>query len=96
MGYFFGLASPLLLHTFRLHNPAHRFSLESVLLCLHIPYKLRLGHLRQKALLQLDILRHILTLLLVLRLQMGVYECRGLLSTLGKLLRRYHAGERLI
>jgi hypothetical protein len=87
---FGSLAPPLLFHAFGLHDPAHSFSLKGVLLHLrrglHVPHELHLGHLGQKALLQLDILRHVLALLLVMRLQMGVYEDRRLLSTLNELL----------
>ena len=43
----------------------------------------------------MDILRHVLALLLVMRLQMGVYETRRLLSTLNELLLG-HALRRVI
>jgi len=88
---FGGLTSPLLLHAFSLHNPAHRFGLEGILICvrwggLHVTQELHLGHLRQEALLQLYILRHVLALLMVLRLHMGVGKGRRLLSSLNELL----------
>jgi hypothetical protein len=96
---FGSLTSPFLFHAFSLHDSAHRFSLEGVLLRLrrglHIPHKLHLGHLGEKALPQLDTLRHVLALLLVVRLLMGFDERRRLLSTLNELLLG-HAWKRVI